>query len=118
MSDSDPLVYALDLFKADWEGTICPHCGAEKWKNSPFCRHCSIRLQRKNMFGGMKKWVQHSLKACFRFFGDDPLAVYSFAHWYDRCRDYLDSHLRGAAQRVDRQRGRLAQFVEESTGLV
>lgn len=87
----DSIVHALRLFEKDWACTTCPNCGTEKWKNSPFCRRCSIRLQRRNLFMGYQSWTGHSLGATFRFFKTEHgiSAAVHFAEWYDRCRDYL-----------------------------
>lgn len=62
------LVDVLDRFKSDWASKICPNCGANKWKNSPFCRSCSIRLQRRNLMHGFAHWIKRSIKVMFRFY--------------------------------------------------
>lgn len=84
------LVDTLAQFKQDWAGVVCPNCGHDKWRNSPFCRKCSIRLQRKNLFFGWRSWTGHTVKAMFRFWGKaSPEVAYLWVLWYDRCRDYL-----------------------------
>jgi hypothetical protein len=85
------LIECLDQFKKDWFSKTCPNCGNDKWKNSPFCRRCSIRLQRKNLIGGFKTWTGHSMAANIRFFCKDGYVypIERWIRWYDRCRDYL-----------------------------
>jgi hypothetical protein len=85
------LIECLDQFKKDWQSTTCPHCGAGKWKNSPFCRRCSIRLQRRNLFGRFKHWTGHRMAANIRFYCKDGYLepLHRWITWYDRCRDYL-----------------------------
>jgi hypothetical protein len=77
---------ALEDFEREYEGTVCAVCRAEKWASSPFCRGCSIKLQRARLMQRMKdtmdsygrewqSWPAHSLRY--------------FRRHYDLCRDYL-----------------------------
>src|SRR5205814_8509695 len=100
--------------KRDWESKVCPVCKSEKWKNSPFCRSCSIKIQRKHLFWVMgrtghpreglpilfKRWTGNSLLAMFRRYGrrHEEQVVYAWLCWYDRCRDYLGTRRRFGIQ--------------------
>ena len=87
---SEALTDSLNFFKTAWESAKCPVCGQDKWKNSAFCRRCSIRLQRKNLLRPMDKWYRHSIKAICRFYrAAAPDFLYGWLTWYDRCLDYL-----------------------------
>jgi len=91
------LIDCLNQFKQDWSSIVCPVCLADKWKNSPFRRLCSIKIQRVGLMRGYKDWTGHTIKAMFRFFlREDPdgdcVVVYDWVTWYDRCRDYLRSN--------------------------
>lgn len=52
----------------------CAVCGGKKWLDFPFCRSCSIRVQRIHFGQVLHRWTPSSL-----------------AGWraYDRMRDYL-----------------------------
>lgn len=74
---------ALEDFEREYEGIVCAVCQSEKWANSPFCRSCSIKLQRARMMrqfdmGQEKDW---------RTWPDWVLHPY-WRH-YDLCRLYL-----------------------------
>lgn len=77
---------SLDKFKNEYEGTACAVCQQEKWANSPFCRTCSIKLQRAKLM--------HELKEVQGYYGDDlskwpPQTREFYSKHYDRCRAYL-----------------------------
>lgn len=74
-------------FQREFEGKECGACGSEKWAKSPFCRLCSIRLQRAHLM--------QPLKAAFE--RDDAMAFLDYFRLWDRCRDYLINLRREAA---------------------
>jgi predicted amidophosphoribosyltransferase len=51
---TQPETLALEDFEREYEGTVCAVCQSEKWPNSPFCRSCSIKLQRARLMQRMK----------------------------------------------------------------
>lgn len=48
------LLQAFEQMGAEWESSSCPVCHADKWKRFPFCRLCSITLQRAHIFFSME----------------------------------------------------------------
>src|ERR1700758_768203 len=47
---------ALLTLHAEWDSTECPVCKAEKWAHYPFCRSCSIKLQRMHLMQPLVPW--------------------------------------------------------------
>src|SRR4051812_33349291 len=86
---------ALAALGAEWAGTACAACGLGKWPDSPFCRTCSIRLQRANMFKG---WKARTGSTVAEIATDDDALKY-WARWYDTCRDYLINTRNGGSRR-------------------
>jgi len=73
------------ILAAEWEAERCSVCTAPKWTNRPFCRLCSIRLQRIGLMQGLKVFCGHPLED---FIHREKL----LRRWrccYDRARDYL-----------------------------
>lgn len=72
---------AITQLKTEYESAACAVCGTEKWPNFPFCRTCSIKLQRAHLMryvsGGVRWWEWMT----------GPREDYALA--YDRCRDFL-----------------------------
>ncbi len=100
---SQALVDTLNLFKRDWDSDVCPVCRKCKWGNSPFCRSCSIKIQRIRMMRGFQTWIGFPLSHNFNFFKRQERngykkAVYAWLTWYDRCRDYLGTRRRFGIQ--------------------
>jgi len=99
------LIAALEQFEAEYESTTCAACKSEKWANSPFCRSCSIRLQRANLmrrFNDLladvqrqKQLTEESVKDWGTWAG-----WHLRAYWghYDLCRDYLINVAREKAE--------------------
>lgn len=71
---------ALLALAAEWEGFMCPICADKKWRNFPFCRRCSIRLQRVGMMARLKPYSGRPFAVLVRR---------HMAYYYDLCRDYL-----------------------------
>ena len=65
---------------AEWESSTCAICAGEKWVNFPFCRRCSIRLQRIGMMARLKPFAGRPFGVVIRR---------HMAYYYDLCRDYL-----------------------------
>lgn len=75
-------------FQASYESIVCVVCSGEKWKYSPFCRTCSIRLQRAHLMQQMLNVEPHSPWAA----ANPGLYLRSFtyyARWWDAAKDYL-----------------------------
>jgi hypothetical protein len=68
----------------EWDGETCAACGAQKWKAHPFCRSCSIRLQRLGLMRGLKVFVGHKSSELM-----NRLIERVWVRRYDRARDYL-----------------------------
>ncbi|HEV7674363.1 MAG TPA: hypothetical protein VGQ12_07525 [Candidatus Angelobacter sp.] len=77
---------ALEDFEREYEGVVCAACQQEKWPSSPFCKKCSIKLQRAHLmreldgishgYGkDLQEWTEYALQAYWRH--------------YDTCRDFL-----------------------------
>src|SRR5262249_28370055 len=71
-------------FAADWICYTCPVCQGGKWENSPFCRSCTLRVQRLKLMRGWRSFTGHSMAVITRM-GDLERWIF----WYDLCRDYL-----------------------------
>lgn len=69
----------------EWNGTKCGVCGQDKWAFHPFCRSCSIRLQRVGLMKRLKPVTGHSFEAIMRFQKLGPVV----ARMFDLSRDYL-----------------------------
>lgn len=76
----EPIVQLFD----EWRSVRCV-CGEEKWKNFPFCRRCSIRIERVGLMEPIKYCRGSSLEVAIR---DEAWAL-RWARAYDRARDYL-----------------------------
>lgn len=70
----------INILDAEWTGVVCAICGDEKWAQFPFCRHCSIRLQRIGLMSRLKPYAGHSFSVVVRR---------KMVTYYDLCRDYL-----------------------------
>lgn len=80
-------IRAFKDFQREFDGTECGVCGSEKWAKAPFCRLCSIRLQRAHLMRRLKE----------AFDNDDPIGFFFYFRLWDRCRDYLVNLRREAA---------------------
>jgi hypothetical protein len=84
---------SLRQFEHEWNSTACPVCPADKWQHYPFCRSCSIRLQRAHMMAALKPYVDRSSAVLLRWAQEDGgKNMRAFAHLfrhYDVCRDFL-----------------------------
>jgi hypothetical protein len=47
---------AMLVLHAEWDSKECPICKTVKWAYHPFCRGCSIRLQRMHLMAGLVPW--------------------------------------------------------------
>jgi hypothetical protein len=79
MSQIGPGSWIIALCE-EWESEICAVCGSDKWRNFPFCRRCSIRLQRIGLMKELKPYGGHSFGVLLRK---------RMVRYYDLCRDYL-----------------------------
>jgi hypothetical protein len=87
---------AIELFEREYDGATCAVCQAEKWIQAPFCRGCSIKLQRAGLmkrFVGLLADVRHVMGI-----GEEEVkdwhrwpTWYLRTYWrhYDLCRDFL-----------------------------
>lgn len=86
-SSSDPnaagVIRAAAVYLEAWESQSCPVCGSAKWKHFPFCRHCSIRLQR---IGLMTRFPARGTPARVIF---RSKFFRRWTRYYDLCRDWL-----------------------------
>lgn len=71
-------IEAEKQMRAEISGTKCAVCGEEKWAYFPFCRRCSIRLQRVGLTQTLFRWRDVIKKG----------QVYWLKH-YDIARDFL-----------------------------
>lgn len=81
---------AITQLKTEYESAACAVCGTDKWPNFPFCRTCSIKLQRAGLMKelvGPSGWMvgEYGVQAQAWGFFDRSKYVKS----YDRCRDFL-----------------------------
>lgn len=79
MGDIGPGSWIIALAE-EWDSTVCAVCGDAKWKKFPFCRRCSIRLQRAGLMKKLRPYASHSFGVLLRR---------QMVHYYDLCRDYL-----------------------------
>jgi hypothetical protein len=75
---------AIKALLDEWEGENCAACGAAKWARYPFCRSCSIRLQRIGLMRRLKIFGGRRFMDLFHM----RLGL-KFVRLYDLCRDYL-----------------------------
>jgi hypothetical protein len=80
------LAQALLQLETEWEARRCAVCGAGKWKNFPFCRRCSIRLQRAHLMRGILRAARG--QALDRIM-QNPDVLLRWALRYDVARDFL-----------------------------
>jgi hypothetical protein len=104
---------AIEDFKREYQSAVCAVCKSEKWINSPFCRSCSIKLQRVRMMArlsGLVHEVQYEVavtgkqESDWRFWPEWILKAYW--RYYDICRDYLLDVKRHFESRVRRTKDR------------
>lgn len=100
----EALSQAMPLLQGEYESEFCAVCGESKWPNYPFCRACSIKLQRAHLMkrlqdlianevwiaGQSEKWDIDEVDEQARKPGSWS-SITAAAYWrhYDRCRDYL-----------------------------
>ena len=80
------LAQSLLQLEHEWEATSCAVCAAAKWKNFPFCRRCSIRLQRAHLMRGVLRAARG--ETLDRIMASPELLL-RWAAAYDVARDYL-----------------------------
>lgn len=68
----------------EWEGERCAVCASAKWARFPFCRRCSIRLQRIGLMRSLKVFAGRRFMDLFHM-----RLGRKFVKRYDLCRDYL-----------------------------
>jgi hypothetical protein len=85
---------------SEWRSAICI-CGAEKWRNYPLCKRCSIRASRVGLYT-FRYLRGVSLDGVER---DQGSWTKKWAREYDRARDF--------AFVVHTQRGRITQHEQE-----
>jgi hypothetical protein len=72
------------VLQAEWDGVVCVACEQLKWAKHPFCRLCSIRLQRVGLMSQLQPLAGHAAAALGRTrWAEDWMKA------YDRARDYL-----------------------------
>lgn len=69
------------ILQAEWDGFICAVCQGDKWAFHPFCRSCSIKLQRVGLMEELRNWCGGVSK--------NIIGMEYWAKRYDRARDYL-----------------------------
>jgi hypothetical protein len=84
--DQTAMLPALEQFEREYESVVCPVCRQEKWANSPFCRDCSIKLQRANLMWGMASLARDHGRDWMKW---EPAVLRNFWSHYDTCRDFL-----------------------------
>ena len=92
--------FALEQFEREWTSEVCAVCGDAKWSCFPFCRGCSIRLQRVHLMAHFNISKGRSLEALQRWasgVGHSKEFIGGLARHYDVCRDYLINTRRSAA---------------------
>jgi hypothetical protein len=84
---------ALRQFEHEWNSTVCPVCGVDKWQHHPFCRSCSIRLQRAHMMSPFKPYAGRSAAVLWRWASEEGgkhrRAFAGLFRHYDVSRDFL-----------------------------
>jgi len=91
------LLQAFEQMATEWESTSCPVCQTDKWTRFPFCRRCSITLQRAGIYWRLKPFTGRRFAAIRRLFereGNIP-HVGTFFVLYDQARDLLVNWKRG-----------------------
>jgi hypothetical protein len=66
--------------QVEWDSIVCPVCKEAKWARYPFCRSCSIKLQRIGLMEELRNWCGTA---------SQHLPKEYWARRYDRARDYL-----------------------------
>lgn len=94
--DLTAMVPAMAQFRQEYESKTCAVCGSHKWANYPFCRLCSIKLQRKHMmwfFDNQIRIIRAEVNcaASEECLLDKWPAQVLQDYWkhYEVCRDYL-----------------------------
>lgn len=47
---------AMLVLHGEWDSKECPVCKTPKWVHHPFCRSCSIKLQRMHLMEALVPW--------------------------------------------------------------
>lgn len=77
---------ALLDFEREYDGTVCAVCQQEKWAQSPFCKSCSIKLQRAHLMKALQSQIDHYGREGRKW---PPFVLDHFWRHYDTCRMYL-----------------------------
>src|SRR5579872_3444512 len=76
-------VRASLILSDEWNSKQCAVCGSPKWSNHPFCRLCSIALQRVGLMEQGKVFCGRPAMRISRL----PRMAGRWLRWYDTCRD-------------------------------
>lgn len=85
---------AMAQLRGEWDACSCAVCGTEKWPHHPFCRSCSIRLQRARLMQPLTPFAGESIAELDARFARhcQEFADRIWLRWlilYDLCRDFL-----------------------------
>lgn len=78
--------FAMEDFKREYDGQVCAVCQQEKWPQSPFCRACSIKLQRAHLMKAMQAQMDYYGREWKTW---PEFVLNHFWRHYDTCRLYL-----------------------------
>jgi len=81
--------YAQAEFRKEYGSTACAVCGKEKWSLHPFCRDCSIKLQRAGLMQHLVRLVVWNSNGKREPEHWDSQVLVWYSKVYDRCRDFL-----------------------------
>jgi hypothetical protein len=94
-------IEALADFRREYESEVCVVCKSEKWRLYPFCRSCSIKLQRSHLMARFVElvkrivWILEYSRTAEPIERDRDLKnwpnaiVQQYFRHYDICRDFL-----------------------------
>lgn len=94
------------VLQVEWDNAACAVCAEPKWPKYPFCRSCSIKLQRAGMMSKLHPLAGHDAAALARTrWAEDWMKE------YDRARDYLINIRRSGEQKHSSDRDREPDLV-------
>lgn len=76
-------------FREEYESTTCAVCGKDKWRLYPFCRDCSVKLQRAGLMQYLVQLVVWNSDGKREPDNWEPQIFRQYVKAYDRCRDFL-----------------------------
>jgi hypothetical protein len=109
---SEAMFRALEQLEAEWASDKCAACGTEKWRDHPFCRSCSIRLQRARIMRDLQVFAGHTVERILK----SASLTRRWFRIYDCARDYLIVTAREQKTRPGTGRTRRVNGDGESTG--